>query len=319
MFGLVVVAAICLAVSTSWAADDFPKQPVRIIVGYPPGSSDDAGARVLANQIGAQTNWTIVVENRPGATATIAAAYVARSAPDGYTLLFTNSGLPGAASLYKSLPYDLVKDFSPISEMWRSPQVLVVSPSVPAKSLAEFVAYVKANPGKLNYGSSGTGSLGHLGSELLLKSIDGRMTHVPYKGGGEVVTAVVTDQVQMVVSGLSLLLPQIKAGKVRALAVTSEGRAPSLPDVPSFAEAGLPKVSYTNWFGLAAPAGTPKDVIERVRTATVDALGVQATKDALAAQGAEITGSTPDQFERLIKKDVQQWGEIIKAAGITAQ
>jgi tripartite-type tricarboxylate transporter receptor subunit TctC len=320
MFRIVMLALVALAFAPqAWADDAYPSRPIHIIVGYPPGSSDDVGARVLANQLETQAKWQVVVENRPGATATIAAAYVAKAAPDGYTLLFSNAGLPSAGLLYKSLTYDLVKDFVPITEMWRSPQVLVVSNALPVKTLQEFIAYVKANPGRLNYGSSGTGSLGHLGSELFLRSIDGQVTHVPYKGGGEVITAVISNQVQMVLSGVSLLLPQIKSGKVRALAVTSEKRSPMLPDVPSFAESGLAKVSYTNWFGLAAPAGTPKKVVDAIRSATLHALDAQATKDALAAQGAEVTGSTPEQFDALIRKDVQQWDAIIRAAGITAQ
>jgi tripartite-type tricarboxylate transporter receptor subunit TctC len=317
---IALFASLAVCMSTAFGAEIYPRQPVRIVDPYPPSSTSDLAARVIANQLTHQMNVQFLVENRAGAGGTIANAYVAKAPPNGYTLLFNDSSLTSSAGLYKALPYDAIRDFTPITQIVRSPQTLVVSASLPVTTLKEFIAFARANAGQLNYGSSGVGTLGHLGAELFNKTANVNIAHVPYKGGAEVATALIAGQVQVVLTGIPLMLPHIKSAKLRALAVTTQGsRAQALPDVPSFSEAGLPGIEYANWFGLAGPAGLPSAIVAILHAEVRKVLAVPAVREQFFAQGAEIVGNDPATFAKLIRDDVRLWADVVKSAGITAQ
>jgi tripartite-type tricarboxylate transporter receptor subunit TctC len=300
-------------------AQGFPAKPLRLVVTLPPGGATDITARIIAGKLGEVLGQTVVVENRPGAGGQIGAEQVVKANPDGYTLLFGGINSHGISpALYKKQPYDHIRDFAPISLASTTPNVLVVHPSVPAKTMAEFIAYAKANPGKLDYGSSGIGQSPHLTMELF-KSLTGiNLNHVPYKGGGQYVLALFTGEVPVMFDNLPGELANIQSGKVRALAVTSAKRAPQLPDVPTVAESGLPGFEVTVWFGFFAPAATPKPVIAQLNAAIVKALTAPDLKAKLAQQGAEAAPSTPEELAALVRSETVKWAKAVKDSGATA-
>jgi tripartite-type tricarboxylate transporter receptor subunit TctC len=317
---LLTVAGVLTAlagVSTAHAA--FPDKPVTLVVPYPAGGTPDILARVLSEHLSKRFGQTLVVENRVGASGNIGAQAVARADATGYTLLMCAFGCAVAPSLYKPAPYDVVKDFSPVAMVGTVPSVLVVNPSVPARNVAELLAYAKKNPGKLNSASSGVGTSAHLATELLNTKAGIQLTHIPYKGAGQVAADLLGGQVDMYFDNLPASLASIRAGKLRALAVASERRSPSIPDVPTFAEAGVADFLITPWFGVMAPAGTPKAVIQTLNEAFVAALNTPAVRDRMQQLGVDVAAGTPEALGTFIAGEDKKWKTIIQANGIRVE
>jgi tripartite-type tricarboxylate transporter receptor subunit TctC len=315
--GLILAAG---GLSNPALAQAWPGKPIRIVIAQAPGSATDVISRVVANPLSASLGQPIVIDARPGAGGALGTEVAARSAPDGYTLFMGNNSTHGSnPAVYAKLPYDAVKDFAPISFVASVPYVLVVNPALPVKTVREFIVFVKASPGKLNYASAGNGSTHHFCGELL-KSMTGiDIQHIPYKGSGPGIAAVLAGEVSMMFSNVADIGSQIRAGKVKPLAVTATRRASLLPDVPTMEEAELPGFEVTSWFGLLAPAGTPGAIIARLNAETVKVLGRADVKATLGAQGLEVAPSSPEQFAAHIKSEIARFTKIAKAAGIKAE
>jgi tripartite-type tricarboxylate transporter receptor subunit TctC len=299
-------------------AQAYPSKPITVVVPYAVGGTTDIVARLVTTQIGNSLGQPMVVDNRAGGGGSIGWGAVARSAPDGYTLLTTEMSFTIAPALGTKQPFDPKKDFSHVITAAAAPHVLVVNPSVPAKTVQEFIAQAKANPGKFNYGSGGNGTNTHLGGELFKSAAGIDLVHVPYKGAGQVLQDLMAGQVQALVTSLPTALPHIKSGKLRALMVTSEKRSPLLPDVPSAKEAGLPKVTMDFWVGFSVPAGTPQPVVDKLNKAITEALNTTDGRKRLAEQGLEPVPNSPAQATQLVAAEIQRWGAVVKAAGIKA-
>ena len=308
-----------LAVHTDVAhAQAYPNKPIRIMVPFPPGGSTDIMARNLATELSKSLGQPVVVENKAGANGNIGSAEVAKAAPDGYSLLLTGVGTNAINhSLYPSMPYDSLRDFEHITLLAEGPNVLLVNPNFPAKSVQELIALAKAQPGKLNYGSNGNGSSGRLAMEMLRQATGIDMVHVPYKGGGPSMLALIAGEVPMLFTNQDQALPQVKAGKVRAIGVASEKRNPAYPDVPTIAEQGIPGFAAVSWFGLSAPAKTPPDIIKKLHAETVKAINQPEFRSKLEANGFVVVGNTPDQFHAFVKSENEKWGKAVKASGAT--
>jgi len=304
-----------LAVAPAWA-DTFPSRPVRLVVPFPPGGAVDFYARVVQAQLAERFGQPIVIENRPGASGMIGADNVAKSAPDGYSLLLGNiATLAINVGLYAKMPYNPVTDFTPITHTIDVNYVLVVHPSVPVHSVRELIDYAKANPDKLAFGSAGSGSLPHLAGELF-KSLTGvRMIHVPYKGGGPMVTDLLAGSVQLVIADQANLMPHVKSGKLRALAVASAKRSPGAPELPTIAEAGVPGFQAVAWNGLVGPAGMSPDVVQRINRVFVDTMAVPDIRARLLDAGLDPIGDSPDSFGRFIPVEIAKWSKIAKDVG----
>jgi tripartite-type tricarboxylate transporter receptor subunit TctC len=314
-----LTSAILLLAGTGAAlAQSYPTKPVTVIVPYAVGGTTDIVARLVTTQIGNGLGQPMVVDNRAGGGGNIGWGAVARSAPDGHTLLTTETSFTIAPALGTKQPFDPKKDFAHIITAAAAPHVLVVNPSVPAKTVQEFIAAAKSQPGKLNYGSGGNGTNTHLGGELFKREAAIDLTHVPYKGAGQVLQDLMGGQVQALVTSLPTALPHIESGKLRALMVTSEKRSPLLPDVPSAKEAGLPRVAMDFWVGFSAPAGTSQPVIDKLNKAITDALNSADGRKRLAEQGLEPVPNSPTQASQLVAAEMQRWGAVVKAAGIKA-
>ena len=303
------------------AADTYPTRPVRVVAPFAPGGGTDTVARVVAQQFGESLGKSFVVDNRTGASGIIAYEIVAKAAPDGHTLLVTNSAFASLPGMFKSLPYDTVKSFTPISEILRAPNVLVVHPSVNVATLKDFIALARAHPGKYNYGSGGAGSALHLYGELFKIAAKVDLTHIPYKGGGDNMAALLGGQIQMNITQYQAnVIALIKSGKLRALAVTTEGkRSPALPDVPSMSEAGVAGMAIYSWAALLAPAGLSKALTARLHGEAARMLTVPAVRERFAPQDADLVGSRPDEFAKTLQSEIQRWSEVIRAAGIARQ
>jgi tripartite-type tricarboxylate transporter receptor subunit TctC len=301
-------------------AQNYPNKPIRIIIAQAPGSATDVIARVVGNRLTEGLGQPIVVEARPGAGGVVGTEAAARSAPDGYTLFMANNSTHGSnPAVYPKLPYDAVKDFAPISFVASVPYVLVVDPSLPVKSVQEFIALAKSSPGKMNYASAGNGSTHHFCGELLKSMAGIDMQHIPYKGSGPGIAGLLGGEVSMMFANVADIGSQIKSGKVKALAVTSPRRAATLPDVPTMPEAGLTEFEITSWFGLLAPAGTPAAIIGRLNAEMAKVLARPDVKATLAAQGLEVAASSPEQFAGHIRSEIARFTKIARAAGIKAE
>ena len=315
-----VLSVVLLAFSTSASAQQYPNRPIRFVVPFAPGGSTDTLARTIGQKLTDALQQQVVVDNRSGANGNIGMEIVAHAAPDGYTILLgyiANLGIgPG---LYAKLPFDPVRDYAPITQLASSPNILAVHPSLPVKSLRELIAYAKTNPKKLNFASSGVGSIGHLTGELLNRSAGVDMVHVPYKGSGQAVIDLLGGQVQMMFSGMSSVMQHIKAGKLRALAVTGAQRSPAVPDVPTIAESGFPGFEATAWYGVLAAARTPKTIVNRLHDEIVRALALPDVKERLNNVGFELVGSTPDEFAAFIKSEIAKWTRVVRDAHISAE
>jgi tripartite-type tricarboxylate transporter receptor subunit TctC len=298
-------------------AQPYPQRTVKLVVGFPPGGGVDIIARSISQALSERLGQPVIVENRPGAGGNIAAEQVAHAAPDGYTLLVSAvSSLAISASLYKAPRYDLLKDLTPVAVVASVPNVLVVHPSVKATNVKEFIAYVKANPGKVNFGSAGSGTTVHFAGELFKSMANLDMVHVPYKGAAPARADLLGGQVQAMFDFLSAAAPQIKSGKLRALGVTSVARSPVLPNVPTIAEAGLPGYNVLGSFGVMAPSGTPVDVVNRLNRDIAAVVNLPEIKEHLIAYAATPEQLTPAEFSRVLKAEVAKWAKIVDSTGV---
>jgi tripartite-type tricarboxylate transporter receptor subunit TctC len=307
------------AARSAGAQDRYPSKPVRLVIPFPPGGGADAVARPLAPLMTETLSQPIVLENRGGANGNIAAEIVARAPPDGYTLLLANSSLTISGGLYRTLPFNPLADFTPISLVGVTPSLLAVNPSVPARTVKEFVELVKARPGKLSYGSSGIGSTMHLGAALLQSMAGLDMVHVPYKGGGPAIADALSGQTDFIFVNPVAVLAQVRAGKLNALAVTSSKRLAILPDVPTFEESGYPGLLSSTFYGVLGPAGLPREVVMRLNGAVVAAVARKELADPLVALGYEMESNTPEQFATFLHDDAAQWLRLIKMTGASAE
>ena len=294
----------------------YPTRPVRMVVSFPPGTTPDTVARVVSPRLQEALGQPVIVDNRAGAGGNVAADAVAKSAPDGYTLLVsTNAAVATNKVLYGNLPYDPETDLAPISLLATAPQVLVVHPSVPASSFAELVAYLKKNPGRLSYGSTGSGSASHLTMELLKSDAGVFIVHIPYRGFPQAVTDMLAGNIHAMFAIIPGMLPHIKAEKMRPLAVTALRRSELIPEVPSVRELGFPQLESLAWIGLLAPAKTPAEIIERLAAETRNALAVPEARTTLSRAGFDVVGSTPGDFQKWQKAEIAKWGKVIRATG----
>ena len=303
----------------TYAQQDYPTKPIRIIVPSVAGGGTDSSTRIVAARMSEVMPAKIVIDNRPGAGSIIGTEMVARAAPDGYTLLATISTITIQPSMQKNLPFDLVKDFAPVSVFVRLPNVLVGHPSLQPKNVKELIAFARARPGKLEFASAGTGSNLHLCMEMFLHMAGLKMIHVPYKGASQAIADVAAGYVPFMVTNMITGTSQFRAGKLHAYGVTSAQRSPAAPDLPTIAEQGVPGYDAVQWYGLMAPAGTPRDVIARLHKAVVAALQDPKLREQFSASGADPVGGSPEDMAALIRSEMAKWGKVIRAAGIKAE
>jgi tripartite-type tricarboxylate transporter receptor subunit TctC len=314
-----ILVAVCLALPAASAAQSYPSKPIKWIVPFPPGGPTDSFSRPVAQKLSELLGQPVVVENIPGAGASIGMDRLAKSAPDGYTIGLATTGTHAInPHLYTKLPHNTLKDFTPLTLAVRYVNILVVHPSTPAKTVAELVAYAKANPGKVTFGSAGNGSSNHLSGEVLKYLTGAPMTHVPYRGSAAALTDVLGGSVPCMFDILMTLRPHIDAGRVRALAVTSDKRSPFGPDIPTMAESGVKGFSEAGsdlWFGIVGPAGIPKPVVETLHAKLIEAMRAPEMAQRLSAQSFEPWTSTPEEFAKVIRADHEKWGKVVKASG----
>jgi tripartite-type tricarboxylate transporter receptor subunit TctC len=313
-------AGLCVLLTPALAsAQTFPDHTIRLIVPFPPGGPNDIIARVVSQKMQAILKQTIIIDNRGGQGGVLGTDLVAKAKPDGYTIAVASAGALAISPSMEKVAYETLKDLAPVTLVAKVPEMLVVAENVPAKNMAELIALAKKQPGKLNFASSGPGSLPHLAGELFKLQAKIDIVHVPYRGAAPAVNDLLGGQVQMVFLDLPVLLPQVKAGKLRPIAVGAEKRVPSAPDVPTTTEAGLPQLQTENWYGMVAPAGTPKDVIAALNKAAVEALKDPDVVAKLSSQGAILVGDTPDEFRAFIASETAKWAKVIKDAGVPTQ
>lgn len=310
-------AAALFAFSAGALAQAYPNKPLRMIVGFPPGGGTDVVARVISAKLQEWYGQAVVVENRPGATGTIGADTVAKSAPDGYTLIMGHVNSHAIApNLFSKLPYDAIKDFAAVSYVGYVPNVLAVHPSVQAKSVTELIALAKANPGKMNYASSGNGSTQHLAGEMFKQLTGTDIVHVPYKGSGDAIKDLLAGTVNMNFDTMPPVLPHIQAGKLRGLAISTPKRLPQLADVPTFEEAGIRGFDVTNWYGVMAPGGTPREIVQKLNADINKAMREPEVRQRLEAVGTQLNEQSAAQFEAFMKVEVAKYAKLIKSANI---
>jgi tripartite-type tricarboxylate transporter receptor subunit TctC len=296
------------------AGAQYPDRPIRLIVGFPPGGAADILGRIAAQRLSENLGQQVVVDNRGGAGGLIATETAARANPDGYTLLFTSIPHVINPHLYRKVAYDAVRDFTPIVQFVAVPLMMASNPSFPAKSVKDLIAEARSRPGRINYGSGGSGSSSHLAMELFKTMSGTDLNHIPYKGTGPLITDLIAGQLSITIASAVPLSPQVKAGKLRGLAVTSPKRSPSFPDLPAIAET-VPGYEVVNWFGIMAPAGTPPAIVARINKDFNDALSSQKLREQLAAQGADATGGTSAEFAKIVRADFAKWAKVVKASG----
>ncbi len=312
--GLTLAAAHLTSLAQAW-----PDKPVRLVVPYAPGGTTDFAARLVAERLTQQTGTSFFVENRTGASGTIATAQVAKGAPDGSTFLVNDTTYAMLPSLFAKLPWDHANDLVPVTTLAVTPVVLVVAANSPFKTAQELVAYARKNPGRLNFGSGGTGSSTHLSAEVLKKEGKLFITHIPYKGAGDAMVGLLGNQVDLLITAAPTAVPQVQGGKVRALAVTGDKPLPGLPGVPTFKEVGLPTYAVTNWFGLAAPKGTPKAIVDKLQAEVKKAVSDPKVLERLNAMGAVPGGIPSADFSSLIQRETKLWSDVSKTAGVRAE
>jgi tripartite-type tricarboxylate transporter receptor subunit TctC len=313
-----VLVAVVFIHAGAAHAQAYPTKPIRLIVPQSAGGSTDLVARPLAQKLTEVFKQAIVIDNRTGAGSTIGSDIVAKSAPDGYTLLAVAASFSMSPSLYRKLPFDPIRDFAPITQLSAFPNILVVQPSLPVKSVKELIAYAKARPGQLNFGSSGVATGTHLSMEQFMYLTGIKMVHVPYKGGAPSVNALLGGEVQVTFATISTALPFVKAGRLRALAVSTARRSASAPEVPTIAESGLPGYDYASWIGLLAPAKTPAAIVMKLNAEVVKAIRSPELKVILDVEASEPIGNSPEAFAAILKTEVARWAKVVKAAGIKA-
>jgi tripartite-type tricarboxylate transporter receptor subunit TctC len=311
-----LLIGLTLLFPASGMAQNFPNKPIRLIVPFPPGGPNDIIARVVGQRMSEILKQTIVIENRSGQGGVTGTDAVAKSPPDGYTIAIASAGALAISPSMEKVAYDTLRDLQPITLVATVPEMLVVATSVPAGNMKELVALANAQPGKLNFASSGPGSLPHLAGELLKLTAKINIVHVPYRGAAPAVNDLLAQQVQMVFLDLPVLLPQIRAGKLRPIAVGAPQRVPSAPDVPTTAEAGMPNLLTENWYGMVAPAKTPANVVAALNKAAVEAMKDPTVVEKLASQGAILGGDSPEHFAAFIDSETKKWAKVIKDAGV---
>lgn len=299
------------------AQSGFPSRPIRMIVPFAPGGTTEVLARIIAQKMGENLGQQLVVDNRPGASGSLGTALAVKAAPDGYTLLLTSlSPIVINVNMYAGKPpYDSEKDLTPISSIIKVPSVIAVLPGSPLRTVKDLVAYAKANPRKLSYGSSGAGGVNHLITELFRVAAGIELLHVPYKGAGPAVVALLGKEVDTVVSSPVAIMPQVRAGQIRAIALSSAKRSPALPEVPTIAEAGVPGFEATAWYGMLGPGGMARPIVEQVRAALIKAMNTPVVAERLLSEGAAPESSTPEEFGRMIRADIKQWGKAVEVSG----
>jgi tripartite-type tricarboxylate transporter receptor subunit TctC len=313
---LACAALSALAVAVPAAAQTFPNKPIRLVVPFAAGGPGDFVARLIAPKMTETLGQTVVVDNRGGANGIIATETIAKAAPDGYSLLIISAGFTVNATLYTKLPYDPLKDFAPISLANSGPAIVVVNPNVPVKSIKDLIAYAKTQQGKINYASSGIGAPSHLAVELFKTMTGTEMAHIAYKGMAPGMVDLIAGQVQVAFPTISAALSHVRTGRLRGLAVTSSQRSPAATELPTISEAGVPGYEASNWYGVAAPAGTPRAIIMRLHNDMAKAIATTDVKEKMLAQGMDAVSRTPDEFSAYIKSEIGKWAKVIKAAGV---
>lgn len=309
---------LCCALGVILPADaQYPTRPVRLVLAFPPGGGTDTLGRILGPRMAQGLGQQVVVENRPGGGANIGAEIAAKSPPDGYTMFMATTAHSVSATLYTKLGYNLVKDFAPVVLLASTPNLVVVHPSVPVKSIKELIAFAKARPGQLDFASSGSGSQPHLAGELFNSMAGTKMFHIPYKGGGPAVTALVSGEAAVGFATAPSVVNFVKSGQLRGLAITSLQRSPLLPDLPTVNEAGLRGYEAGPWYGFLVPTGTPREAIMRLNAESLKAMTFPEVKERMAATGLTPLGSTPDEFGALVRSEVEKWGKVVKATGMS--
>jgi tripartite-type tricarboxylate transporter receptor subunit TctC len=312
---LLSIALVSLAASA--AAQNYPAGPMRLVVPFPPGGGTDILARAIAQKLNEAWGVPVVVDNRGGANGTIGAALAAKAAPDAHTMLIVPSGFAVNPSIYKSLPFDSLKDLAPVTELAASPLILTLHPSFPSKSVKELIAFLKTHP-ETNYGSSGNGSPPHIATELFKMLTGTKMTHIPYKGAGPATVDLIAGQIPIYFMNALSAAPYIKSGRLRALGVTTDRRFAAFPDIPTIAEAGVPGYSMSNWYGMLVTGGSPRPAIDKLHAEVVRILNLKELKERLSGEGAEVVGNTPEQFTAFLKNEMAKNAKIVKASGMTA-
>ena len=313
------VALLLLAMVAGAALAQYPAKAVRLLVGFTPGGGADISARLVSQKLGERWGKPVVVENRPGAAGNIATDFVAKSAPDGYTLLWAFSSHASNPALYPNLPFDINKDFTPVSLVATAPVTIAIHPGVPARTLTELIAYARANPGGVRFGSSGVGTPVHLGGELLMQLTGVRMTHVPYKGIAPAMAAMLAGEIDVSFPGVFSGLANFKSGRLIALAIAGGNRYPALPDVPTAAEAGLPGFEIDYWYALLGPAGMPRAIVEQIQRDIAAIVNTPQMKQSLLAQGTVAVASTPDELASQIRSEYALWSKVVKAGGVKVE
>jgi tripartite-type tricarboxylate transporter receptor subunit TctC len=313
LFGVIAITVALMGIAARAGAQTYPNRPITLVIPFAPGGSTSIVGRVIADKMAQLLGQGIVIDNRPGAGGTVGTKFVAKSEPDGYTLLLGYTGtLAIGPSLYKEVGYDPTKDFAPVGMIGNAPSALVVHPSFPASTVAELIAFAKANPGKVNFGSAGVGSVNHITGEYFARSAGITLVHIPYKGTGPALT----DHIPMAMAPIPPVHANVAAGLLRALAVTGKTRSALMPDVPTLAESGLPGFEASLYYGLVAPAGTPRPIIDRLNTELRAALASDEVKKQLGADGTAITPGTPEDYAGFIEQDEKKWAELVKASGV---
>lgn len=313
-----LIALLLSSLVLSAAAQDYPTRPVRLILPFPPGGGTDILGRLISERLSAALGQPVLTENRGGAGGNVGAEAAARSAPDGYTILLAAPSLAISPSLYAKLNYDPVKDLAPISLVATVPNVMITHPSVPAQTLQEFIALARQKPGAMNFGSGGSGTSNHLAGELFNIVTGTKLVHVPYKGVNLAMNDVLSGRIHLVVIGVPAAAPHIKSGRLRALAIIAPQRAPALPEVPTVADAGLSNFEVTTWYGVLAPAGTPRPVISRLNSELVRIMHTLEMQERLAAMATEPRTSTPEEFAAYLAQEIAKWGDVVRKAGLKA-
>jgi len=316
--------SVCLALaacagplSAADTAGKYPDHPIRIIVPLAPGGGSDYTARFIGTRLADRVGQQVVVDNRPAASGIVGTDLVAKAAPDGYTLLLAYSTHAQSAQLFSKLPYDPIKDFAPVTEVIATPLTMLLHPSVPAKTVQEFIAYAKANAGKLNYGSSGPGSSPHLATELFNSMAGIKMTHVPYKGVSQYITAQIGGEIQFSFSNMFTTMPHWKAGRLHLIATGGLKRMEAMPDLPTIAESGVPGFEALTWYGVMAPAKTPRAIVDKLHKEIAAIVRMPDVKQTFVSQGNEAVASTPDEFAKVVKSDADKWGALGKKLGVS--
>ena len=316
---LLIASSGLMAAGPATAADVYPSKTIRLVVPFAPGGGSDIVARLLSPKMTEALGQTVVVDNRAGASANLGAAVVAKAAPDGYTLLLANANYTINPSLFKSLPFDPVREFAPVALLANVTNVLAIHPSIPAKSVKELISFAKAHPGQLNFASPGNGTSSHLAGELFRQVAKIEVVHIPYKGATPAITDLIAGQVSFTMASVLSVLPYAKQGRLRMLAVTTAKRSGALPDIPTISEAGLPGFEVSNWYGILATGGTPRLAVDRLNSELARIARVPDLAEKLAAQGADPATGTPEEFERFIQAELKKWSAVVRSAGINPE